>query len=164
MRVEIIQDKTDLDRITIRRRKLLTKARELALGASLIDLPDSPSRERFYGSEQDTRAQFLVFIVLLGDLAFAHRAWQQRIANQETGSFIEAHQRIGRVVGLGIQPQNMFKLRQKGRINLAQAPGLLQVRLELVFLSTSRTKVYETSSQMPLSTALSARSHKLQRA
>jgi len=54
--------------------------------------------------------------------------------------------------------------RQKGRINLAQAPGLLQVRLEVVFLSTSRTKVYETSSQIPLSTALSASRRKLQRA
>jgi hypothetical protein len=79
--------------------------------------------------------------VLLGNLAFAHRAWQQRIANQETGSFIEAHDRIGRIVGLGIQPQDVFKLRQKGSSDCANAPGLLQMGLEFVFFSTSRTKV-----------------------
>jgi hypothetical protein len=79
--------------------------------------------------------------VLLGDLTFAHRAWQQGITNQETGSLIEAHNRIAWVIGLGIQPQNMFKLRQKGRINLANAPSLFQMGLEFVFFKTSRTKV-----------------------
>ena len=125
MGVEIVHYQADLARIRIRRRKLLAKARELALGASLLDVPDAPSREWFDRGEQDTGTQFLVFIMLLGDLAFAHRAWQQRVANQETRSLIEAHNWIGGIVGHGIQPQNMFKLRQKGRINSANAPGLL---------------------------------------
>jgi len=105
-------------------RKLLTKVAELTLGASLVYLPNSSSRERFDRRKQHTRTQFLVFIVLLGDLAFAHRTWQQGIANQETRSLIEAYQRIARIVGLGIQPQNVFKLREKGSIDFANAPGL----------------------------------------
>jgi hypothetical protein len=89
-----------------------------------VDLSTSASTQRFNCREQDACAQFLVLVVLLGNLTFAHRSWQQRIANQETGSLIEAHNRIGGIVGQGIQPQNMFKLRQKGGGNRANAPGL----------------------------------------
>ena len=104
MCVEIIHYQSDLTRIRVHRRKLLTKASELALGALLVDLPDSPSRERFDRRQQHARTQFLVLIVLFGYLAFAHRSRQQRIANQETGSLIETHHGKVPLIGLGVEP------------------------------------------------------------
>src|SRR6266700_3640603 len=84
--VEIIKHQSDLGRIRILSSKFLTKQGELAFGSSLIDLSKPASTQRLDRGKQDTRAQFLVLVVLLGDLAFTHRAWQQRVANQETGS------------------------------------------------------------------------------
>jgi len=164
MGVEVVEHQPDLGRIRVHRRKPLTKLAELALGSSLMHLSEPASCQRLDRRQQHTRAQFLILVVLLSNLAFAHGAWQQGITNQETRSLIEADHWRARIVGLGIQPQDMFKLCQKRGINLAQAPGLFQIGLEFVFFKTSRTKVYETSSQMPLSTAFSASRRRLQRA
>jgi hypothetical protein len=139
--VEIVKHQADLARMRVECRKLLTKQREFALGASLLHLSKPASAERFNRRQQHTRAEFLILVVLFGNLAFAHRAWQQRIANQETRPLVETHHRIAGVIRLGVQPQNVLQLCQKRGINLREAPGLLQMRLEFVFLSTSRTKV-----------------------
>jgi hypothetical protein len=141
MSVEIVQHQSNLGCLPVGSRKLLTKQGEFALGSSRVYLPNSSSRERLDRCQQHTRTQFLVFIVLLRNLAFAHWSGQQGITNQETRSLIEAYNWIARIIGLGIQPQDVFKLCQKGRIDFANAPGLFQMRLEFVFLSTSRTKV-----------------------
>ncbi len=141
MGVEVVQHQADLDCISIHRRKLLTKPRELLLGSSLIHLGEPASGQWLDRCKQHTRTQFLVLVVLFGDLAFASGSRQQGVANQETGSLIETHHRIVRVIRLGVQPQNVFQVCQKSRVDLANTPGLFQMRLEVVFLSTSRTKV-----------------------
>jgi hypothetical protein len=124
MSVEIVQHQAYLGGITILGRKRLTKQREFALGAPLVHLPKPSSREWFNRSEQRTRTKLVILVMLFSNLAFAHWSRQQCIANQETRSFIEAYHRIARIVGLGIQPQDVFKLCEKGSIDGANAPGL----------------------------------------
>jgi len=67
--------------------------------------------------------------MLLLDLAFAHRSWQQRVANQEARSLIKADERSGRIIGQRVERQNLFQSRQKGGIDRANAPGLAQMWL-----------------------------------
>ena len=109
--------------------KRLTKQGEFALGAPLVEQPKPASRQRLDGGEQRTRAKLFVLVMLFGNLAFAHRPRQQRITNQETGSLVKAHNWIGRIVGQRVERQDLLQARQKGCIDLANAPGLLQMRL-----------------------------------
>jgi hypothetical protein len=67
--------------------------------------------------------------VLLGDLAFAHGSWLQRVTNQKAGTLIKTHHRIGLVIGQGGACQDLLKAGKKGRINRADAPGLAPMGL-----------------------------------
>jgi len=76
----------------------LTKQCELALTPPLVHLSKPSTCEWFNRGEQRTRAKLFIFVVLLGDLAFAHRSGQKRIADQETGSLVKAHDWIGWII------------------------------------------------------------------
>ena len=128
MGVEIVENQSDALGLRIGSRDLLTKLRELALGAPLRDLPKPSSRQRLDRRKQRTRAKLFVFIVLFLNLAFAHRSRQQDLANQKARSFIKAQHGIGGIIGQRIQRQDPFEMRQKGSVNTTNAPGVFKVR------------------------------------
>jgi hypothetical protein len=66
---------------------------------------------------------------LLFDLAFAHGSRQKRIADQETGPLVKAHDWVGRLIGQCIERQYLFEMGQERRINPANTPGLFEMRL-----------------------------------
>src|SRR5215207_3089972 len=99
------------------------------LGASLVDMPKPSSGERFNRRKQCARAQFVIFVVLLLYLTFAHRPRRERIAYQKAGSLIKAKHRIGRMIRQRVERQNPLKSCQKNRVDRADAPGMTQMRL-----------------------------------
>jgi hypothetical protein len=134
MRSESVKGQPDLGRLRVLRGKCLTQQPELALAALWVYLPKPLAGQRFYRGKQGARAKFFLFVMLLGNFAVAHWPWQQRVANQETGSFIKADDWIGWVIRQAVECQNRLQTCQKRRVDSTDTPGVLQVRLQLVFL------------------------------
>src|SRR5262249_22340680 len=68
-----------------------------------------------------------------------------------------------RIVGLGLEVQDVFQTGHKLRAYLGDAPLLVLPGLERIFLSSPRTVSYESFSPSPHSTALSASNRSVQR-
>jgi hypothetical protein len=128
-----------------------------------MDLAEAPPGQRLNGGQQGAGAALLIGVVLFAHLARSHRHRQQRLTDQKTGPFIKANHRILRVVGQGIQGQNVLHACKKERIEGANAPGLRQMRFQLVFFRMVPTVVCERASQKPASTTFSASKRKVQR-
>ena len=101
--------------------------------------------------------------MLFALLAGRKRDWEKRVANQETRSFVKTDHWIGRVIGQGINGEQVLHARQEGRIERAKAPGLLQMRFQVVFFNRFPTKVCEIVAQKPASTTFSASRRRVQR-
>jgi hypothetical protein len=73
--------------------------------------------------------------VLLGDLAGLGVERGHLLADEKTGPFIETHNRVSGIAGQRIEPEHLLHGRYEVRVDLAQAPRFLEMRLERVFLS-----------------------------
>ena len=56
------------------------------------------------------------------------------LTNQEAGTFIETDDGIKRIMRQRVQPENLLHPSDEAAVDLTNAPRLLQVRLQLVFL------------------------------
>ena len=96
--------------------------------------------------------------------AYLSRLQCQRLdffADQKARTLIIANDGIQRIVGLGVEFQNLLHACQKATVQRSNTPGAFEVWLQFVFLSTCPTSVWEICSQYSSSTALSASSRKL---
>ena len=105
MRVEIVEHQPDALGSRIHGRKLLANQRELALRAPLVHLSKPLSREWLDRGEQGCRAELFIFVVLLGDLTFAHGPRQKRLADQETRALVKAHDWVSWIIRQRIERQ-----------------------------------------------------------
>lgn len=135
-----------------------------ALGPLGVDLLETLAGLWFDGRQQDPGTELFIGVMLFADLAGLPRYRGQRVTDQETGPLIKTDDRIAQGIGQGIERQNALQVCQKGGIQVPEAPGLGQMRLEGVFLSTLPTMVCQMVSQKPNSTAFSARRRRDQRA
>jgi hypothetical protein len=85
--------------------------------------------------------------MLFANLVALHGERLDFVANKKTRAFIKANDRVEWIIGLSIQPEEALHLGQELRVNLPDAPGLLEMRLQLVFFRILPTWVYEMRSQ-----------------
>src|SRR3712207_1730795 len=124
----------------------------------------SVALERLEGHEHMSRTLPLVLGVEAFGLPGLHRQRVSYFGQQLAGSLVEANDGTFRIVRLFVEVQDRFHPPHECGILLGRDHPLFdEVRAKFVFLSVLRTVSCETSSTMPSSTALSARSLKLQR-
>src|SRR6266487_3938090 len=163
MGVEIVLHQSDLARLRIPPGERLTKQRILALAALPMYLPQASSGQWLNRCEQRAGAQLFIFVMLFARLPWLHRYRHERVADQETRSFVKTDHRIGRVVGQGIQCENGLHPGQERGIEFSKAPGLHEMRFQVGFFNRLPTIVWEMVGQKPASTTLSASSRSVQR-
>lgn len=98
--------------------------------------------------------------MLFAHFASLHGDGLNPIANQKAGPLIEAHHRVLGIIRQSIKPEEFFHASQETTIQLPDAPGAFEMRLQFVFFRILRTEVCDRCSQYPSSTALSASSRK----
>lgn len=76
-----------------------------------------------------------ISVMLFGPLSWLGVQRRDDFSNEKAGPLIEAHHGLQRVRRQRVKMKQMFHTRDEARIQLAEAPGLFQVRLEVVFLS-----------------------------
>src|SRR5215218_10321855 len=101
--------------------------------------------------------------MLLAHLACLHWHRHQPVTNQETGAFIEADHRILWVVGKRVEGEKLLHASEKVSVELANAPGLGEMRFQFVFFRMEPTVVCDIASQKPASTTFSASRRRVQR-
>src|SRR5207253_10657188 len=74
--------------------------------------------------------------MLTGGSTGCHLKPGHRFADQETGALVEADHRIVRIKRQPVEIKNLLQASDQGGIQLRDAPGLFQVRLEFVFLES----------------------------
>ena len=89
----------------------------------------------------------LIGVVLAGGLSGFHPESRHLLADEETQVFIKTDARILLIKGQRVELQNLLHLCDKSGIHLPYAPGLLEVRLEFVFLSIFLAEVCDNRSQ-----------------
>src|SRR5579859_1583885 len=142
----------------------LTKRCACTFRPLMMDVCKPSSRAWLNRRTQRARTKLFICIVLCAQLTRAHRSRKDSLTDQEAGSLVKTHNWICWIIRQGIQRQNLLKPCQKCRVDGAQAPGLLQMWLDLVFFRTSATKVCERWAQKPASTTFSASRRNDQRA
>ena len=116
-------------------------------------------------SEDIRGAMALVLVINPRWIAGAGRSGRPGLLEQLYGLLIHTNQGNGWIIGQAIGIQDCFHPRDKLTVLFGgNHPGLTQMRLQFVFLSTSPTKECETCSHRPLSTAFSANKRNDQRA
>ena len=98
-----------------------------------------------------------------GRLNWNGRQGPDGLAVEHAGPLVEADEGKTRVVRPRVDGQHVFHPGDKGRIHRPQAPVLLAVGLQFVFLSTWLTVSCEIVSTRHSSTALSASRRRVQR-
>ena len=86
-----------------------------------------------------------------------------RLAVEHAVPLVEANHRKARVVGPLVDGQHVFHADHKGRVHHPQAPVLLAMGLQFVFLSTWPTVFWEIVSTNASSNALSVHRRRGQR-
>lgn len=84
---------------------------------------------------------FFIGIVLFGRCPRLHWDGWSHVTDQKTRAFIKTDDRIGGIIGLGIQIQDTFHGGQKGGSERADAPCLLPMRFQVVFFRMFPTLV-----------------------
>jgi hypothetical protein len=123
-----------------------------------------PTSQGFQKHEQVAGSFSPVFVVISNWFSLLKRQWFSSFADQLIRNFVKTDHWIVRLVGFGIQIQNIFhppdKFSPDDRRN---APFLPHPGLEIVFFSTRRTASYERLSKWVKVTKRSASSCKVQR-
>src|SRR3954468_5028376 len=145
-------------------RQFLHKQGVISFGAPIKDASHSLPSLRLYCHQQRTRPVLLIGVVLASRFTCFHRQAFNHIAYEKAGAFIEADYRVLWVNGLLVEVENILHARDESGVHLPHTPGLLQMRLQFVFLSICRALVCDRFSQIPSSTTLSASSLSVQRA
>ncbi len=164
MCIEIVLHQPDFDGLRKCACQSLTKQRVFLFSSLGMHLCQAKTGQRFNGCQQRTRTMFFVSIVFFAHLPRLHDSRRNVITNQKARTFIKADQRVLWIVCQSVEIQKLLHACQKTAIQLAKTPGPFQVRFQFVFLRISFTSVCEMCSQYASSTALSAKSRKLQRA
>ena len=115
--------------------------------ASVGDTHRALPRQRLDRHEHVHCATPLVRAVVLGHLTRLGRQRLTHLGDQLLAAFIQAHQRLLRIVGPMVDVQHVFHgSHELGRWLFRQAPTFLQPRLKFVFLSVRRTVSYDNDS------------------
>jgi hypothetical protein len=69
------------------------------------------------------------------------------LADQKARAFIEADDRVERILRQGVEPQEALHPGHELGIDLAQTPGLVEVRLQFIFFKILPTWTCEIWSQ-----------------
>src|SRR5262245_12326623 len=104
-----------------------------------------------------------IFIIIPGYLSGLRRQRVALLSNQLHAFLVKVDFGPTGIVGLSIEIQHVFQTRHKCRAYLGDAPLLVLPGLKGVFLSKHWTVSYESASQSPNSTALSASNRSVQR-
>src|SRR5262245_5228257 len=164
MRVEIVQHDTNHRGFRVAFvHQPLHRVGEVELGALLRHLHMPPASLRFHEEKEVTRAVTLVFVIIA--------QWPPRLGGQRLpGLFdellrglIKVHLGPCRIIGLGVDLQDVFHSGDVLRTHCWDAPLFLQPRLEDRFFKTRRTLSYEYDAARPRATTRSASRCKVQR-
>lgn len=112
----------DLGGVGVAGGQLLPELGALALGAPGAHLVEALAGQGLHRGQYAATAVFRVGVMFFGRLA---RLWGQaldHVANQKTGSFVEADHREVWVVGASVQLQQGFEALQVLPVDLADAP------------------------------------------
>src|SRR5262249_42915245 len=156
------------------------QANHLRLGILLIDQPPHLVREvlhrppvahrhvppaglRLTKHKEIGRALARILIVRGGHLPGLRRQGLALLGNQLHAFLVKVDLGTARIVGLGIEVQHVFHTRHKLRAYLRNTPLLILPGLKGIFLRRPRTVSYESRSQSPNSTALSASNRSVHR-
>src|SRR5215207_3466552 len=108
----------------------------------------------------------LAAVLIIEALRSSGLSWQRlaRLGDKLLARLVEADHGASLIVRLGVEVKHVLHRRDELRVHLADAPLLVQPRLELVFFSTWRTVSRVMEEAKPNSTTLSASSRSVQRA
>ena len=122
MGVEIVLHEPNLLRLRVARRELLHKLGVLALGALGPHLVKALPGQGLHGGQHAATAVFGVGIVLPGGLTWLRGQALDDVAEQKTGSLIEAADGKARLVGAGIEQQQGLEAAEVLAVDLTDAP------------------------------------------
>jgi len=105
----------------------------------------------------------LIVIVFSDGLAGVEGEWSHHISYKLTRTFVKANQGTFGILRAFIERQEIFHPPEERRSELAQTPLALEVGLQFVFFSTSRTVIGSMRSSTSTSTSLSAKRRNVQR-
>src|SRR4051812_33278967 len=122
-----------------------------------------PTRLRFTKQKEITGAVPFVFILIAFHLARPGRYGRTGFLNQLFIGLVEVDFWTLGVVGLGVEVEKFFPLRDKLGTDLGETPLFVLPRLEVVFLSNWRTVSWERGAANPNVTASVASKRKVHR-
>src|SRR5436190_19212318 len=108
-----------------------------------------PARLRFTKQKEIAGAVPFVFIIIAFHLVRLGRDRCSCFLNQLLTGLVEVDFRTLRVVGLGVEVEEVFHLRDKLGTDAGQTPLFVLPRLEFVFLSSWRTVSWDSVSANP---------------
>src|SRR5579871_1802552 len=165
MGVEIIQDQFDTLGVRVQHiRQVAHGMGKISLGSAFGQQYVPLTGQGFDHDEQVTGATSSIFVILATGMLGPQGQTHSTIGQQLIAFLIEAHDRVQRVIRPGIQRQQMLHLTQKKRSDLGNTPALDLPRLQVVFLSASRTVSGEIPATMPSFSNCAAKSSSVQRA
>src|SRR6266540_456595 len=144
--------------------QVLDAVRPVDAGAPRADHDVAPAAQRLADEEQVAHPAALVLIILACWPAGLHRHGRGDLRQELAAGLIQAHLRVARIVGLGVDPKHVLHAPHELGIVLGRdAPAFLQPRLEAVCCKAWRTVSYDTDSTNSSSTSRSASSRNVQR-
>ncbi len=165
MRVEVIQDQLNAFRVGIEDiDQIAHGVGKIGFGAAFGRQNVALTRQRFDHHEQVPRAAPSIFVILAPGMVGTQGQTHATIGQQLIAFLIEAHDGIQRVIRSGIQRQQMLHPTQELGRDLGNTPTLDLPRLQVVFLSASRTASGEIPATIPTFTNCAVKSSSVQRA
>lgn len=137
MRVQVVDHQANGRRFRITLDDVLHHVGEIDLGSTLGEQHLSPTSLRFADHHHVANAIALIFRVIACRSARFDRNGRTHFRDQLLGAFIEAHDRISRIVRRCVQIQHVFHGRDKICADRGNAPFLLLPRLQSVFLKAA---------------------------
>jgi hypothetical protein len=96
--------------------------------SSVIHFGPTPTRVGFEGHQEGARAVLAVVVVFAFRFTGLHWHGNDDVPNQKARALVKAHQWTLRVIGSGVERQDMLHLPQKLGVDLAQTPLPFEVR------------------------------------
>ncbi len=93
MRVQVVLHQADFLSLRILRRQLFKEQGVFAFASLVINLREAFSGLGFDGRQERARPMLLIFVMLFAGATSFQRERRDRVADQETGTFIEANYR-----------------------------------------------------------------------
>jgi hypothetical protein len=134
MSIQIVHDDPDPVGLGIALYNRLHHLGKFELGSMFGDPSLAPARERLAKKQNLGDPMADIFGVFLGRVARRHRDGRSHLGHPLTGRFVETHHGTLRVIGFRVHIKHILPSGDKVTAYLGNAPFLLLLGLEVVFL------------------------------